>query len=230
MKVEKKIDFCKKTREVLNKIYKISVEDLMKTQSNNARQAKIKGAEDEKAEHFCEFPPHSAVAMKEINKEFENEENFKEICLSFKEKNDCSKFNPDNSGAWNFIAKTAKYAIFIKNGASCIVNILKAGGKHEAKGTSVPENTEISTLANKALGAWSTTKLIVKEFGALLLHILSAGIWGTLRAAWNLLKLGSNILKLAVNIAKDIPYQLGNLVGLVMKILKSLVAGRRRLK
>ena len=225
---QRKQEFCKNTKAALEKVWKIAVDELFKTKSSNEKKSKLLGANDEKPKQFCDFPLYSASALKEINDQFENKENFTEICIEFRENNDCSKFKPDNEGAWNFIKKTLKYGIFVKNGATCIVNLLKKGGKDDAKG--IPENQEISKLANDALGAWSSIKAAFKEFGAFVAHILSFGVWGVLRAAYNLLKLGANIFKLAANVVTDFPYHIGKLVGTVIKIVKALLMGRRRRK
>ena len=51
-----------------------------------------------------------------------------------------------------------------------------------------------------------------------------------MRAAWNILKLTLKIFLLVSNMLFDIPYNLGKLVGLSIKIIKSFIAGRRRRK
>lgn len=225
---QKKEEFCSKTKKILEKIYKIAVEDLFEKKSKNEKDSKILAMNMETPENYCDFPTYSAKALESIKEEFETEdkEEFKKICVDFKANNNCHEFSPDNTGAWNFIKKTVKYSIFIKDGASCVVNLLKKGGKHEAKG--IPENPKITKLADDAFGAWSTVKVIAKELGSLILQILSFGIWGVIRAAWNLLCLGKNIMILAMDVMADFPFQIGKLVGLVIKIVKALVAGRRR--
>lgn len=227
-KEEDEQKFCKKTEEILDKMYRISVDDLFQHKSKNEKSSVLRSAADQKPEYLCEFTIASKVAVKKIIEEFETVEHFTDVCLSFRKENDCTKFKPDNTGAWNFIKKTLKYGILVKNGASCLVNIMKKGGKDESKGTA--ENPQITALANDAFSAWSSIKVALQEAGAFVAHILSFGIWGVLRAAWNLIKLAKNIFELVSDFAEDFPFRIGKLVGLVLKICKALVVGRRRRK
>ena len=72
------------------------------------------------------------------------------------------------------------------------------------------------------------TKLLLKEVGSLILHIISFGIWGTLKAVWNILKLALAIRKLVLDFIHDLPFNIGKLVGFGFKVIKSFIAGRKR--
>jgi hypothetical protein len=227
---EDKKKFCTKAKELIEKIWLKAVDYMFEEKSNNEKSAYVGGSHSIGPDRYCRFPllPDCKKAHKLIAKHFDSQEDFYDMCVKFRETTDCDQFAPDNTGAWHYIKKTLKYGLFMKNGAVCIFHLLKAGGKDDA--TNTPEKPEIATLANTAIGTWAATKSIFKELGALILHIFSFGIWGVLRAAWNILKLALKIFLLVKNLIFDIPYNLGKLVGLCIKIIKSFLLGRRRRK
>ena len=151
------------------------------------------------------------------------------LCMKIRETPDCDQFQPDRKGALYFIKKSLKYGLFVKNGAKCIFNIIKRGGKDKADVTPpTPQSTDISHLASTATGTWAITKLIFKELGSFFLHLATFGIMGALRAAWNIMKLTLKIYVMVNKLIVDIAYNIGNLVGLALKAIKAIVMGRRR--
>jgi hypothetical protein len=221
-KPEKKAKACKETKELLEKIFTKAYNQRYSHLSKNERDANMRGIIGTNNPKLCEtaLSPESEKAQKLIKKNFDNEEHYSEVCKIFRETGDCGNFNPDNSKAWNYIKKTLKYGLLVLSGGKCMFNLIKGGG--------VTHNVEISSLASTAIGTWAITKSVFKEFGSFLLHIFTFGVWGVIRAAWNILILALKMKILISNFVEDIPFKLGELVGLGIKIAKALVSGRRK--
>jgi len=225
---KKKKKIYKKAKELIHKIWLKAVDEYFENKSKNEKLAYVSGSDSIPSENYCKYPllPDAPKAHKIIKKNFESQEEFYDICIKLRETGDCGNYQPDNKGAWYFLKKTLKYALFMKNGAQCVFHMIKVGGKDDESGT--PANQEVMSMADSALGTWEVTKTLFKEFGALILHVLSFGIWGALRAAWNIIKLTLKIYIMVKRFLFDLPFNLGKLVGTGIKIMKAFIAGRRR--
>jgi len=229
---------CEETKEIIHKIWLKAVESYFEHKSKNEKSAYIAGSDSIPAETYCKYPllPLATKAHKSIYKHFKNKENteeeakqdFKELCIKMRETGDCGNFRPDNKGAWYFIKKTLKYVFYIKNCGICVLNLLKAGGKDDANNS--PANEEVKSLSQSAFGTLEISKVLLKEIGSFILHLITFGIWGALRAAWNIIKLTLKIYLMIRHMINDLPYNIGKLVGMAIKITKAFVAGRRRRK
>ena len=225
---KKKKEICKETKELIHKIWLKTVDEYFEYKSKNEKSAYVGGSHSIPPERYCKYPllPDAPKAHKIIKKNFESQEEFYDICIRLRETGDCGNYQPDNKGAWYFLKKTLKFTLFMKNGAQCVFHMIKVGGKDDESGT--PANQEVMSMADSALGTWEVTKTLFKEFGALILHVLSFGIWGALRAAWNIIKLTLKIYIMVKHFLFDLPFNLGKLVGTGIKIMKAFIAGRRR--
>jgi len=225
---KKKKKICKKAKELIHKIWLKAVDEYFENKSKNEKLAYVSGSDSIPSENYCKYPllPDAPKAHKIIKKNFESQEEFYDICIRLRETGDCGNYQPDNKGAWYFLKKTLKFTLFMKNGAQCVFHMIKVGGKDDESGT--PANQEVMSMADSALGTWEVTKTLFKEFGALILHVLSFGIWGALRAAWNIIKLTLKIYIMVKRFLFDLPFNLGKLVGTGIKIMKAFIAGRRR--
>jgi hypothetical protein len=137
-----------------------------------------------------------------------------------REVTDCAKFKPDTSAVWGFIKSTFDYALFANDAFECLSTTLKVGGKSK--------NEKIKKLANKLFGTWAKIKIICKQCIGTLAHILSGGIWGVVRAAFIVLSLGFKLYLMSLNYISNLPFRIGQLVGKGIKIIKTLIIGRRR--
>merc|ERR1712032_369464 len=180
-----------------------------------------------------DFDPTGKV-KKQILEDFDSLENFEEVCKDLRGNNDCSKYHPDNNGAWELIKKTAKYAKLLDDGADCVKNVLMGEKKSGVQLTPAEANLvkDLHETAKKVFSAWSMFKTAAKQAGAFILNYMSFGIAGALKAAWNILRLVKNIFTFVKDVAEkvmdDMPYHIGKIVGIVLKIMKNLILGRRR--
>jgi hypothetical protein len=224
---EEKKKICRDTKKKLERIYKKCLDDIVGNK-HNEKSAIIGGLDKMEPDRFCNYALHEYCekSHKMIKKNFETTENYLEICMHFRQTGDCETYNEDDKGAWHFIKKTLKYGLFMKQGATCVLNLLKKGGKDESSGT--PENQEVKTMTESALGVFDIGKLVLEQLGSTLLHLITFGIWGALKAAWNVIKLTLAIYLLVKNFIEDLPFNIGKLVGLSINIVKSFLIGRRR--
>ena len=146
--------------------------------------------------------------------------------MNFRQTGDCKDFKPNNKGTWYFLKKSLKYGLVVENGASCIYNLLLKGGQDDK--TNTPADEEVKTMAQSTFSLWNNTVLALREIGSFILHLVTFGIWGALRAAWNIIKLGVAIYDIVFDEIENIPFNIGRLVGRGIKTLKALVVGRRR--
>ena len=216
---------CSETIDKLENIYaKCNEKKFEKPKQNRL----IRKSRSKPAEEYCEFAlsEECTEAQKLIIEDFDTKENYREICVHFIKTRDCGNYQPNNKGAWYFIKETLKYGLFVKHGAECVKNLLLKGGKDDDSQT--PDEKEVKSIAKSTFDSWEITKLVLKEVGSLILHIISFGIWGTLKAVWNIIKLGLAIHKLVVDFIEDLPFNIGKLVGLSFKVMKSFFLGRKR--
>jgi len=223
---EKKKKICTETKEKIHKIWLMTVEENIPEEDIKAKYL----AQEFYTKIYCELPlfNYAPKAHEMIKEEFETKEAFFEICMRLRDIGDCSKYQPDNKGAWYFIKKTINYVELFSNGGKCIFNLIKGGGKDEKTNTKV--NEKVKSLADSVIGTWEITKFLFKEIGAFFAHIFSFGIWGFLKAAWHIINLAMSIIKMVDDLLDNLPYKIGKLVGIVIKIIKAFVAGRRRRK
>lgn len=217
---------CEKTKETIEEIWDKSAEYFIR--SKNERSAIKRGNHSWDVERYCNYGLKSEDGKKKAEKSFKSIDDYLAACRYIRENNDCSIFAVDNKGAWYFIKQGLKYANFVRLAGTCIWHVLKVGGKDEASNT--PENTEVKTLAESATSGWEVTKMIFKNFGSFLLHILTFGIWGAIKAAWTIIKLTLKLLLMINNFLFDLPFNIGKLIGMALVAIKAFVAGRRRLR
>ena len=222
---------CTKTKEKVHEVYKTMLKYFLGT--GNEYASYERGSSSLTPVEYCEYVSKSAnrdpnKTLKLLKKDIESEDDFLAICLSVRQTADCDQYQPDNKGALYFIKQTVKYALFMKNGISCIFNLVKGGGEDTTVTPPVPKDLEVASIAATATGTWALTKQIFTELGAFILHLVTFGIFGALRAAWNIMKLTLAIYLMVADLINDIPFKLGKLVGLALKALKNMVAGRRR--
>jgi hypothetical protein len=186
---EKKKQICTETKEKIHKIWLMTVEEHIPDEDIKANYK----SQEFFTETYCELPlwNYSPKAHEMIEEEFETKEAFVEICMRLRDIGDCSKYQPDNKGAWYFIKKTFMFVDFLSDGGTCIYNLIKGGGEI----TNHKANEKVKSLADTVLGTWEITKFLGKEIGAFFAHITSFGIWGFLKAAWHIINLTMNIIK-----------------------------------
>ena len=219
---------CEKTKEIVHEIWRATL-DATKM-SKNEKDAYDRGSIKKNALYYCSYPTsvkfENLKALKLIKEYFDGPEHFLSVCLSIRENNDCGNYNPDNKGAWHFLKKIPKYGLLFLKGGFCVVKLIKAGGHDPDSGTQ--KNEEISNLASTAIDTVEITKEIFRQIGSFLLHLVTFGIYGALKAAWNIMKLIYKIYDLISHLLFDIPFKLGTIVGLGLKTISTLIKGARR--
>jgi hypothetical protein len=226
---EERTQLCEKTKKIVHKIWRLTL-DANDSLSKNYRDSTDRGSDSITAQDYCGYPSivryDNKKALKLMNENFDSPEHFYSVCMNIRENMDCGNYRPDNKGAWYFLKKIPKYGLLVLKGGFCVVHLLKVGGHDPASGT--PKNEEISSIASTAVGTVEIAKLIFSQIGSLLLHIVSFGIYGALKAAWNIIKLVFKIYVLISHLLFDIPFKLGSIVGLGLKTISTLIKGARR--
>lgn len=175
------------------------------------------------------FKKKAPLLQTELIKRFGSMEGFIEQCKYFDSIN-CKKFNPVHEGITAFAKQAYSYYDSIKTTASCIGKIyseryalIKDKGWELFKKILAPIFTVedfLKTLAQQALG--------------FALHILTAGVWGGIKATYHLIKLGEKIKDLWDTFAKleahKMVFKIGTIFGKALTIVKSLLLGRRRFR
>jgi len=226
---EKKKKLCTKTEEIIWKAYdkyaKVYIE-YKAGRENHKRNCQNKNYQYCDPETFCNYMllPAATKAHKIIDENFDSREDYLETCIMLR-KSDCSQFQPDNRGAWNYIKSSMKYLLLVKNGAVCVMHALKVGGADESTGQAGDQ--EVVSMYQSMTSGWEITKGIFTQLGSFLLHLVSFGIWGALKAAWLVIKLALKLLILYNNFMFDLPFNLGKLTGMAINVVKSLFVGRR---
>jgi len=217
---------CEKTKAKIEEIWDEAAKVYIKSQ--NERSAVKRGNYSWDAEKYCNYGllPLAKKSKELIKDNFQSEDDYLTACKYIRENNDCNTFAIDNKGAWYFIKKTLKYANLVRLGGTCIIHLLKIGGKDEASGT--PENKDVKTIAEAALSGWEVAKLIFKQTGSFFLHLITFGIWGALKAAWTILKLSLTLYLMVHRFLYDLPFNLGKIVGMALVAIKAFFVGRRR--
>jgi hypothetical protein len=226
---EKKKKRCSEMKVLLQNIYKECNNEKYSYKNEDVRENYIRFSHREPAEDYCKFALsiECTKAQKSIIKHFETKENYLEICINFKNTGDCGNFQPNNKGAWYFIKETLKYGLFVKQGLKCVLPNLLQKGKDDHSLTRA--ELEVKSIAESTFNYWGLAEFLLKGVGFFILHVLTLGMSGTLKAVWYILKLGSAIYKLVDDfIEEDLPFRIGELVGLGSKIIKSLIGGRKR--
>jgi len=165
---------------------------------------------------------------KKITEKFGGLNEFEEFCMNMRGE-DCANYNPvkNEKGVMNFLKKSLKYGLFVAKSSLCIYNILKAGGKNKDDPNS-KEDKDIKGLADSVFSGWTLTKVIFKQIGSTILHLLTGGIWGLIKHIWAIIKLTITLVLGVLKFKDNLPYNLGKVVGLAIVAIKSLFIGRRR--
>lgn len=147
--------------------------------------------------------------------------NYTNQCMFFYSA-DCDNFKP-------VISKTAEFAMQ----AWGMLNSM--AGLGDCIGTILGEDLQLQKHLNGLYELFSNfglhiVKRLVFEAALAGLHYITAGIWGGLKGGYYLIRLGMQIKEFYENVMKDPAYNLGQIVGKAVQIIKSLIAGKRRRK
>lgn len=183
-------------------------------------------------EEYCDFPMKFFIGNKKAIKEFGSREDFKDICMEIKEKNDCSTIEPTDKGSWNFVKAIVQYKIKALTTIDCIKETLQE--KENRKQKITPKEYQEVFSYVKTLEVFSTFDVfvtILKTVGGVLAHVFTGGIWGILHAAWYIIKIVKVLIQFAADKKGDKKaYLLGKLVGYAIKVVSYMIKGSKRRK
>jgi len=191
----------------------------------------FKRSEPAQISEYCSIPfingidENSNIVQLIRQKGYETTEEFINECEATREKNYCLQ---SRKGAWNFIKGTIQYRKIIIPIVICVKEIISIGG-----GSDGGVKTKIINLYNKMTSGWAIFASSLSTVGSFLLHLVTGGIWGAIKAAWYVIKLAFELLRLYKEYQKlklQVPFYLGRLIGLGLKAVKSLIFGRRKRK
>mgnify|MGYP000948353916 CR=1 FL=1 len=151
-----------------------------------------------------------------FEKDFGNYENYARQCSYFATKN-CNDYDLHYEDLMGFVTKAYGFADSITTFADCAHAILTRGGD-------LGSNEKLQDFANvlKDIKQFFISGLI--NLG---LHIITFGLWGTIKAAYYYVSLMEKIRDFRID-AEDVQMTLGTIVGQACLIVKSLILGRRR--
>lgn len=172
---------------------------------------------------FCKIiatsraPKTKAIIIKKFGsvKEYEKE------CLYFHEK-DCDNYNPAAAGIKVFAQKAYSYVSGIVDVGKCVYTLFDSGAD--------PNIIKAKLIIGKLFTVNNFIDAAMGGMVGLVANILTFGIWGGLKGGYYIVQLVNKIAsyreaaKLSTN-----AFQIGKIIGNCIMIVKSFIAGRRRL-
>ena len=183
-----------------------------------------------KAEKYCNIAltPVTEGTHENIKSTFASNKDYLKLCIMLRNTPDCNNFHIETKGVWSIIKESVNYGLMIMDCYDCISNLLKIGGKDSA--TETPENTKVKNLSERIFGAWNLTSMFLSQIGHTALHILTFGIWGTIRSIYYVTELALELISFYEDVQDDLTFNLGKLMGQSAYILKTLIFGKKRRK
>lgn len=178
----------------------------------------IEETKDIVKENYC-TPNNLTTVKPQIEKIWGTFQNYKNECEFFADMK-CSDAEaiqtPSYGSVINFLTKAHNFFDFVTSGVDCIRNMSDVT-KELTK--AVPEASKIfeSKISN--------TISFVANFAV---QILTAGAWGVIKGTFLLLKMGYGLQKLLTGGKEELPYKLGQLVGIGMRAASTFVFGSKK--
>jgi len=219
---DEKEKFCMKAKEDVHKFY-IAAHD---ENPDGSAMPTFTGWFKSKAKICEDINKYKVPKLKaKIAKEYGSYQEFYGQCVYFQEV-DCDTFEPMTGGLTSFTDKVSKTIQSITVGGECIGKTLMAGtGADMEKVKKV-----LKGLFGSGIGILQF--LLQNALGAVA-NVVTMGLWGGVKAGYYLIDLGFGIKQVYDKIKgphdwRDVMWFIGELFGKAIKIVKSLILGRRR--
>merc|ERR1719362_194925 len=219
---DKKEAFCEKAKKDVHNFYIMAHDE----HKDGSIAPTFTGWFKSKAKICKDINEYQVPKLKaKIAKDYGSFKEFLGQCVYFQEV-DCDEFEPVSTGLTGFTDLVSKLVDSIGMAGQCIGEILnaKSGGAFDTvKGI-------IGKIFGSAKGI--LVYLLSNAFGAVA-NVLTMGIWGGVKAGYYIIDLGLGIkavydMIVAKKDWKAVMYYIGELFGKAVKIVKSILLGRRR--
>ena len=229
MKKSEKSGFCKNMKTTFINIFNDKIENfrdffsecLDKTCSILTPWKLLKFSYDTVADfstgNYCN--PTLSQTKQMVTKKWKTYENYQRECEFFRDMN-CDDpealETPAYGAVMDFVSKSYNFYEFINTGIKCIKGVkefsselgLKVGGT----------DAFFEGTLSKALSF----------IGNLTAQIFSAGVWGAIKGSYLLLKLGYGIYKVVNHFIDELPFKVGQLMGIGIRAASTFIFGNKR--